>query len=483
MYLVTLVTFSLHSLRMTIAKKIVLLIFGVITVFIGCNIFFLQFFTGQYFYDYLEDLRTEIKAVNKAEETKARISDIESEIFEIIAQYPEQAPALLEKYQIINQDLTTLSNALEAYIDSEPEINSENVSNYLVRQWVRPADVDEIIDTSSIATFLQNAPLTLSFGAEKTPERIFVTKVLSSVLLVNLALLAVLTIGVYIYVRRLFRPIDRITRNINRIIHSSRYDKIRYERSDEFQVLIESINDLNEKLSHQESIRSQFLTDMSHELKTPMAAIRVYLEGIQDGVIKLNEKNTQALIDEIKRLTRIVESMMTFQTFEEKAISFRFEKIKLKELSVWMQEYYQGELSATKQTIKFIWNARETVVFDRDYLMQVFHNAISNFIRYAGEWSTLCIEHHTEWEGEVLSFKDDGVGVDADELPYLKEKFYQVDKAKSGDIEKRGIGVGLSIVDKVVRELGGHMDLMSKKGEGFHIVLHFPQQVIVKGKS
>lgn len=134
MYLVTLVTFSLHSLRMTIAKKIVLLIFGVITVFIGCNIFFLQFFTGQYFYDYLEDLRTEIKAVNKAEETKARISDIESEIFEIIAQYPEQAPALLEKYQIINQDLTTLSNALEAYIDSEPEINSENVSNYLVRQ-------------------------------------------------------------------------------------------------------------------------------------------------------------------------------------------------------------------------------------------------------------------------------------------------------------------------------------------------------------
>jgi len=215
-------------------------------------------------------------------------------------------------------------------------------------------------------------------------------------LLVNLALLVVLTIAVYLYVRRLFDPIDRITRNINSIIHSATYDKISYERRDEFQILVGSINKLNEKLSHQESIRSQFLTDMSHELKTPMAAIRVYLEGIQDGVIKLNAKNTQSLIDEIKRLTRIVESMMTFQTFEEKVISFRFEKIKLKEVVTWMQEYYQSDLVANKQKIVFVGRATDQVVFDRDYLMQVFHNVISNFIRYAGDGTKLTVQHHVE---------------------------------------------------------------------------------------
>jgi len=170
-----------------------------------------------------------------------------------------------------------------------------------------------------------------------------------------------------------------------------------------------------------------------------MAAIRVYLEGIQDGVIKLNEKNIQSLIDEIKRLTRIVESMMTFQTFEEKIINFRFEDINLRDLVNWMQEYYQSELSSTSQKVAFLGSNSDHVVFDRDYLMQIFHNVISNFIKYSGNNTTMTIEHHSEGKVEILSFKDNGAGVPANELPYLKEKFYQVDKAKSGDIESRGI--------------------------------------------
>ena len=118
---------------------------------------------------------------------------------------------------------------------------------------------------------------------------------------------------------------------------------------------------------------------MSHELKTPMAAIRVYLEGIQDGVIKLNEKNTASLIDEIKRLTRIVESMMTFQTFEEKVIDFRFEEVFLDDLTAWMQDYYQSELLSSDQKIVFSGDQSEFVVFDRDYLIQIFHNVAVSY--------------------------------------------------------------------------------------------------------
>ena len=112
---------------MSIAKKIVALILGTVVVFIGVNIFSLQFFTGRYFYDYLEDLQFHIKQASKADETQARINDIEAEIFEIIAQFPDQAPELLQKYHIINEDLNTLSGALELYIDRDPDINRDNV--------------------------------------------------------------------------------------------------------------------------------------------------------------------------------------------------------------------------------------------------------------------------------------------------------------------------------------------------------------------
>lgn len=94
--------------------------------------------------------------------------------------------------------------------------------------------------------------------------------------------------------------------------------------------------------------------------------------------------------------------------------------------------------------------------------MQIFHNVITNFLRYAGEKSTLTIQYHSVQGGDMLTFTDDGVGVCDSEIPYLKEKFYQVDKSKTGDIAHRGIGVGLSIVDKIIREIGGHMDLISK---------------------
>lgn len=70
---------------------------------------------------------------------------------------------------------------------------------------------------------------------------------------------------------------------------------LEYDGKDEFRPLVDSLNSLRMRLDHQESIRTQFLTDMSHELKTPMTALRVYLEGIKDGVIQLNTKNIDAL--------------------------------------------------------------------------------------------------------------------------------------------------------------------------------------------
>lgn len=101
------------------------------------------------------------------------------------------------------------------------------------------------------------------------------------------------------------------------------------------------------------------------------------------------------------------------------------------------------------------------MIFDQDSLVQIFHNIVGNFLRYAGSGTQLRVNFFHESTTDILIFQDNGRGVTAEDLPYLKEKFYQAEKSKTGDIRDRGLGIGLSIVDKIVRDAGGALDIIS----------------------
>lgn len=201
-------------------------------------------------------------------------------------------------------------------------------------------------------------------------------------LFINIGFVALLSVFVLYFLRRSFQPIRTITNTLDSFTAASG-NLLEYQRNDEFRPLIDSLNNLRLRLDHQEQIRAQFLTDMSHELKTPMTAIGVYLEGIQDGVIQLNTKNINALTSELSRLTRIVESLMHFQMFESRPTLFRYEKISLYEIFTLIQETHSQELNRHLQTMNYAGSKRASIVFDRDNLIQVFHNVVANFLRYA----------------------------------------------------------------------------------------------------
>lgn len=139
------------------------------------------------------------------------------------------------------------------------------------------------------------------------------------------------------FLRKAFQPVRAVTDTLDNFTTGGG-KMLDYTRNDEFRPLVDSLNNLRIRLDHQESIRTQFLADMSHELKTPMTAIRVYLEGIKDGVIQLNPKNIDALSGELARLTRIVESLMHFQTFESRPTDFHHVKINLADIFSIIQE-------------------------------------------------------------------------------------------------------------------------------------------------
>ena len=447
---------------MSLTRKILFLVAGVVALFLVLNLTVLPFVTQRYFYGFLQQFYTE-----------TRQNEIDSEILNLIKQFPDQAPQLLQKYRDIDEELNTFTTGFESYINANPVFNRDSVGKYLEDSGVAKKQVEDVIGLNAMSAFLRTIPLGFSFSDGTDPKRQFVNQVLAAMLGLNIIFVLVIVGFVLYFLRRAFQPIHAVTDTLDNFTTGGG-KMLDYNRNDEFRPLVDSLNNLRVRLDHQEMIRQQFLADMSHELKTPMTAIRVYLEGIKDGVIQLNPKNIDALTGELARLTRIVESLMHFQTFESRPTEFHHIKITLIDIFTLIQETHSGELTQHGQTMVYAGPKRATLVFDHDSLVQIFHNVVSNFLRYAGSGAQLRVNFFHEKTTDILIFQDNGRGVASGELPYLKEKFYQADKSKSGDVRDRGLGIGLSIIDKIVRDAWGSVDLIGAVGEGFTVRIELP---------
>lgn len=449
---------------MSLTRKILLLVAGVVALFLTLNLTVLPYVTQRYFFDFLQTFYAE-----------TRQNEIDAEILSLIKEYPEDAPELLQKYREIDEDLDKLTTGIETYIDTSPTFNRDSVGEYLEESGVETKQVEDVIGLNAMSTFLRNAPLGFSFSDGTDPKRQFVMQVLVAMIAINILFVLIVVGFVLYFLRKSFQPIHAVTDTLDNFTTSGG-KTLDYQGKDEFRPLVDSLNNLRLRLDHQESIRTQFLADMSHELKTPMTAIRVYLEWIKDGVIQLNTKNIDSLTAELGRLTRIVESLMHFQTFESRPTDFRHAKINFLEVFRMIQETHSGELSNHGQSMVYDGPKRANIVFDHDSLVQIFHNIVSNFLRYAGHGTQLRVNYFHESTTDILIFQDNGRGVTAGDLPYLKEKFYQAEKSKTGDIRDRGLGIGLSIVDKIVRDAGGAVDVISAEGQWFTVRIEIPHQ-------
>lgn len=227
-------------------------------------------------------------------------------------------------------------------------------------------------------------------------------------------------------------------------------------------------------MSHQQKIRSDLLSDLSHEIKTPITAIKCYLEGMDDGVIESSPKNYALLHKEINRLIEITNSIMEYEKLEQtERETLKITPIDFTKLIGHLQEEYIPLLSKQKQEIVLIENKSGlTLNFDESKFIQLLHNIFSNFIKYAGPEKILTIKS-SERNGKIfISFRDNGNGVPKKEIAFIREKFYQVDKSRSASND-RGIGIGLSIIEKIISLHKGTLSIESDKGRGFCLKMSF----------
>lgn len=226
-----------------------------------------------------------------------------------------------------------------------------------------------------------------------------------------------------------------------------------------------AIQDITE-MKRLENIRSQFVANVSHELKTPLTSIKGFAETLRYVDDEETKNNFLDIIDkESERLTRLINDILVLSNLEsnnvEKLEEFMPDDIVREVINILQNQAIKKSINLTFKS-----NSKSYILGQRDKFFQVALNIIENGIKYSNEGDSVTATSYNEDENYILKVKDTGIGIPEEDLPRIFERFYRVDKArKSG-----GTGLGLAIVKHIVKSFGGNIEVKSELNKGSEFI-------------
>ncbi len=304
---------------------------------------------------------------------------------------------------------------------------------------------------------------------ERTLQGLFI------ILLLTLPIFVVVAIvGGYFILRRALSPLDEMTRSAERITSRNLNERLPIARTgDEAEHLSVSLNRMIARLDEAFEHISRFSADASHELRTPLTILRGELEALAQQSLPEDARETIAsALEEVERLTRIVESLLALSRLDAGEARMERAQIDLAELVATTSE--QMRLLAEDKRISLRCEARSRVEVegDRVRLKQVIVNLLDNAIKYTPEDGAIRISVCSADGRAVIEVEDNGAGIPAEAIAHVFERFYRVDKARSRQMG--GTGLGLSIVKSICAAHGGRVEARSEEGRGSRFRVELP---------
>ncbi len=251
---------------------------------------------------------------------------------------------------------------------------------------------------------------------------------------------------------RIARPVVSLARATRRIAHGHYGERVPTDEPGELGELAESFNEMAGSLEATEQRRVRLVGDVAHELRTPLTTLDGYLEGLEDGVISPSPETWRLLRTETARLTRLVADLSELWRAEARQLPLRLGPVDLAEVAGQVAQRFGPQTQARGIRIEISSGAAPALA-DRDRVAQVLSNYLSNAIRHAPDGSTIDVGTSTNGHLVQVSVRDEGPGLDADQLEAVFERFYRVDPARSR--VEGGAGIGLAIVRALASAMGG----------------------------
>ena len=283
----------------------------------------------------------------------------------------------------------------------------------------------------------------------------------------TLVIMAVTLLVSFITSRRLARPINEMGRAARRFAHGDFSVRVsENNRNDEIGALASSFNLMAESLEQSDKRRSEFLANVSHELKTPMTSISGFADGILDGTIppESQRQYLETISSETKRLNRLVRrllelSRMQTQTVEEiRRGSFDVCELLVETLLVFEKKITDKNLEVEVE----IPDDGMPVCGERDAINQVIYNLLENAVKFAREGSALQLSVFKQEDKAYVSVKNRGDTISEEDLALIFERFHKTDRSRSMDPD--GVGLGLYIVKTILGSHGEDIAVSSRDG-------------------
>ncbi len=261
-----------------------------------------------------------------------------------------------------------------------------------------------------------------------------------------------------------FKPLEDIADVARQITNADDLSRrVPYtEREDEVGILARSFNQLLERLENLFQTQQRLLADVSHELRTPLTTIRGNVD-LMRRMGEVDEDSLQIIQEEAERMTRLVGDLLLLARADAGSLPLERKKIELDGL--FFEMYRQVSLIGKNVTVQMKEIDQVCVMGDPDRLKQLMWNLIGNAIKYtpAGGQITLSLSQKDGWA--CIEVADTGVGIPPQDLPYIFERFYRVDKARTRH-QQGGSGLGLSIARWIAQAHGGRISVVSEVGVG-----------------
>ncbi len=233
---------------------------------------------------------------------------------------------------------------------------------------------------------------------------------------------------------------------------------------DEVGQLAHAFNRMSAELETIEQSRRELVANVSHELKTPIAAIRAHLENLLDGVEEPDPETLQVMLSQSERLGRLVEQLLDLSKLQSGEVPLHREQVPLAPLVARVVSEIAVRGDSTVRIERDVADDLPSVEADAERVHQVLYNLVDNAVRATPSDGTITIEAHRQNGSVHISVADNGIGIEPEHLPRLFERFYRVDEARAR--EDGGTGIGLAIARSVVEAHGGKIRAESQPGRG-----------------
>ena len=297
-------------------------------------------------------------------------------------------------------------------------------------------------------------------------------------ILVWMFVVMALVIIVSIWVMRWFtHPISDLSEGIRKMTGGDLSARVKVRGNNEFSELARAFNSMSERVEALDQSRSQFVSNASHELKTPLSTMKILIETLlyQDPMDPAMTKDFLGDVNkEIDRLNHIVSDLLTLVNIDSGGMKLNLAEMSLSAL---LEEQVNRLLPLARENgieINLKMKDDTKIVGDSLKLQQVIYNVIDNAIKYTPRGGEVETSLTRTGKRAVIRISDTGIGIPATDLPHVFDRFYRVDKARSR--ATGGTGLGLSIVKQIVQQHGGTITCTSTEGKGTTFEIDLPIQ-------